>query len=135
MFPHFMLWVRTVSHTCYLFWMPKTWWAFLKYLLWFSRTLCIGKWVGLQSNILSLLWRDAMVFKSSGKCNEYFLKKILSWSYLNLLCVVRFHIASHLFLYFSKNLAFLHFFVTHGGKKKQNSLSAFISHILIPIRI
>jgi len=93
--------------------------------------VCIGKWVGLKSSILSLLWQEAMVFKSSGKCNEYFLKKILSWSYLNLLCVVRFHIASQLFFYFSKNLAFLHFFVTQEKKKKK--LSAFISHILKPI--
>lgn len=67
-------------------------------------------WCSIQHSPSALFGQKAMVFRSPGKCNEYFWKKILSWSYLNLFCVVRFHIPSCLFFYFSKNLAPLHFF-------------------------
>lgn len=58
-------------------------------------------WYEIQQSSCAVFGQRAMVFRSPGMCNEYFLKKILSWSYLNILCVVAFHIPSRLCFCFS----------------------------------
>lgn len=77
--------------------------------------MCIGKWVGLQSNILSLLWQEAMVFKSSGKCNEYFFKENIILELPESIMCGKIPHSFKLFFYFSKDLAFLHILLLGGG--------------------
>lgn len=91
--------------------------------------MCIGKWVGLQSNILSLLWQEAMVFKSSGKCNEYFFKEnIILELPESIMCGKIPHCFQVVFLLL-QGFGFSAYFVTRwGGGGGTMSLCLYFSH-------